>query len=474
MSRRSTATMTLDQRYENASEQAYLHGQDHIFAYWDDLTTKQKERLLDQAEAIDYQFIKDTFNKDAQQQPPTEGITPPKTIEKGNVSERIRQKGRDPLQQGRIAVLIVAGGQGSRLGFDGPKGCYPCTPLTKKSIFQLLAEKVKAAGQRYGATPELYIMTSETNHDDTVAFFKEHDHFGLDQDKVVFFQQRMLPAVDENGHVLLKGKGEIATAPCGTGGTYAALADAGLLDRMERKGITMVNYLQVDNPLAPVADEAFIGQHLLEGAEISTKAVEKTYPEEKVGLLVEKDGKTRMLEYIFLSKKMAERRDEDGKLAYRAGNIAIHLINTSFIRRVNQEADLPHFLAHKKVDHLDRDGTPVNPEKPNAYKFESFIFDALPLAEHAMTMMVPREEEFAPIKNKDGKDSPDSSKNLQIAQAKRWLEAAGITKEAISRVETVETSPLLATDAQAFAQAIENKKDTIEAHLKKVKKAYLS
>ncbi len=243
---------------------------------------------------------------------------------------------------------------------------------------------------------------------------------------------------------------------------------------MDEKGITMVNYLQIDNPLAPVADEAFIGQHLLEGAEMSTKAVEKAYPDEKVGLLIESKGKTRMLEYIFLTQEMAEQRDEDGKLAYRAGNIAIHLINRDFIKRVHDEAELPYFLAHKKVNHVDEDGEPVEPEEPNAYKFESFVFDALPQAEHAMTMMVSREEEFAPIKNKEGKDSPDSSKNLQVAQAKRWLEHAGISTEVLGRLEAVEVSPLLATDADDLADAIKDKKQRMEQQLAKVKKAYLN
>ncbi|MBD3208800.1 UDPGP type 1 family protein [Candidatus Woesearchaeota archaeon] len=465
--------MTLAHRYQQAYEQANRYDQEHILKFWDELTNEQRANLLRQAESIDYAFIEEQFAKQARQRPDIDGIEPPVIVEKRKVSDHAKKKGLAALRKGKVAVFIVAGGQGSRLGFAGPKGCYPMTPLKRKPIFQILAEKVLAANKAYGTDLETYIMTSDTNHDTTVSFFEDNDYFGLDKDKVMFFKQHMYPIVDEQGKILLKNKHEIAMAPSGTGGIYRALHRGGILDRMRERNIDMLHYFHVDNPLVDVADPVLIGQHVFEEAEMSNKVVEKAYPEEPVGVLVQDGDKLRAVEYVFMLEELLYAKDEDGQLKYRAANIGNHVIARDFVERVAKHANFPLILAHKKVPYINLLGERITPLKPNAYKFESFVFDALPMAENPVVLSVPREEEFAPIKNAEGKDSPDSAHNLMNAQAKRWLQAAGVDKEVIDRLEAVEISPLFAHTEERFVQQAKPHVRLLDKRLRGQSKAYL-
>ncbi|MBN1275799.1 UTP--glucose-1-phosphate uridylyltransferase [Candidatus Woesearchaeota archaeon] len=465
--------MSLEHRYDVAYEQANRYDQEHIFQFWDELRTEQKLRLLGQAEALDYALIERIYRERAAQRPSTDGIKPPLITDKRSLPADITQKGEQALKEGKVAVLIVAGGQGSRLGIDGPKGVFPATPVKKKPLFQLFCERVLATKERYGSEPELYVMTSEDNHDATASFLEDHGRFGLDKDKVVLFKQEMLPAVDEDGKLLLKDKGELALAPGGTGGVYRALVRAGITRRMAEHGIDHLHYINVDNPLAVIPDPSFIGLHLQERAEVTAKVVEKTYPEERVGVFVDQEGATRLIEYIFMLEELLYQRDKEHKLAYRAGNIAIHLLSRSFVERVASDVRLPSYLAHKRVNHVDKHGDRITPLQPNAYKFESFVFDAFPEALNVVLMSVSRGDEFAPIKNAEGRDSPDSSRNLQVAQAKRWLEAAGISKGVIERLEAVEVSPLFALTEEEFVRKVKPHNEVVEKRLKGQKKAYL-
>jgi UDP-N-acetylglucosamine/UDP-N-acetylgalactosamine diphosphorylase len=466
--------MTLMHRYEQLYEQANRYDQEHIFTFWEDLTLAQKEQLLSQAETIDFALVEKLFKQKGDNEPDTRDIRPPRMIEKQAIPGMVSKKGRQALREGKVAIFIVAGGQGSRLGFEGPKGCYVITPVKQKTIFQVLVEKVLAANKTYETNLDLYIMTSDTNHEETKSFFKQHDNFGLAAENILFFKQQMLPAVDENGRIVLSSKDEICMAPGGTGGIYQALMNAGIPKRMEEKGIDMLHYIQVDNPLTVLPDPAFVGQHLSEQAEMSNKIVEKTYPEEKVGVYVEQEGKIKLIEYIFMPEELLFKKDEEGNIAYRAGNIANHLINRTFIERVAKETNLPYFLAHKKINYINKEGERIIPLRSNAYKFESFVFDALPFAKHAAIVSVPREDEFAPVKNAEGNDSPDSAHNLMTAQAKKWMAAAGIDKELIQRLEAAEISPLLAATEEEFVAKMQSHAKTVEKQLKGKTKAYLS
>ena len=466
--------MSLGHRYQHAYELANRYDQEHIFAFWDELTTSQRERLLSQAEGIDYAFLERVFAKKGQQEPDIEGIEPPLIHEKEKTPAIVVKKGERAIAEGKVAVFIVAGGQGSRLGFDGPKGCFPITPVKRKSIFEVLAQKVLAASRKHGAPIELYIMTSDTNHEETVRFFEDHEHFGLDADRVVFFRQRMLPAVDEKGRILLKNKDSLALAPGGTGGVYSALHNADIPRRMAQRGVEYLHYVHVDNPLAVIPDPAFVGQHIADKAEMSCKVVEKAYPEERVGVYVVKDGNVRNVEYIFMLEELLYRKDDDGKLSYRAGNIGNHIIDREFITRIATDAELPHFMAHKKISHLTKEGQRITPMAPNAFKFESFVFDALEFASDVSIFSVPREDEFAPVKNPEGRDSPDSARNMLTAQAKRWLEAAGIEKDVIDRLVAVEISPLFALTQEEFVEKARPHRRDISKRLQGRRKAYLN
>lgn len=464
----------LQEKYDNEYYRAKEHQQHHIFNFYEELKAEEKKQLLQQAASIDYAFIKELY-KNAQDKSDIkeEHIKPPQLHIKEETTKNTIKKGEEAIKKGKLAIFIVAGGQGSRLGYEGPKGCYPVTPVTKKPIFQLLAEKIKATQNNYKTTIELYIMTSETNHEATKKYFKENEHFGLEEKHIVFFKQQMLPSVDEEGKILLSDQSTIAMAPGGTGGIYQALHEAKITERMKTQGIEMLHYIQVDNPLVALPDPSFVGTHIESGAEISNKVVEKSYPEERVGVFVEEEEKTKLVEYIHLPEALAYQRDADKKLTYRAGSIANHIINREFIQRIATEHQLPYFLAHKKITHVDEKGEHITPLEPNGYKFESFVFDAIPQAKKTMIMQVQREDEFAPIKNAKGKDSPSSAAHLMIEQAKRWLVAAGIDEEVVQGIEAVEISPLAALTEEDFTSSIKPIIKQMNEKLKGQKNVYL-
>ena len=342
---------------------------------------------------------------------------------------------------------MVAGGQGTRLGFDGPKGRFPVGPLTRRTLFAYHAQRVLATSRRYGATAPFYVMTSDATHDSTVAAFEEAAWFGLEPDRVAFLKQGTLPAVDTEGRLLLSTRSSLALSPDGHGGSFAALQSSGALARMADEGVDQIFYFQVDNPLAPVLDPVFIGHQVRAGAEMSTKVVAKTDPSEKVGVLASIDGRTGVIEYSDLGDELAAARDERGRLRFRAGNIAIHMLARPFVERlVDGGLALPVHRAVKKVPFVDPAGRRVEPDEPNAIKMEFFVFDALPLATRTVTQEVRREDEFAPVKNARGPDSPQTSQDALVAQAVRWMEAAGLP----APKDRAEVGPLFALDADEF------------------------
>jgi UDP-N-acetylglucosamine/UDP-N-acetylgalactosamine diphosphorylase len=432
------------------------HGQDHALHGWDALDTSARTELVDQLSAIDFEQLRALWaNSSTPSDTVPAGIEPVAITPAEFTAEEVT-RGQHALRAGEVAALLVAGGQGTRLGVLQPKGTFPAGAVSGAPLFQIHAEKVLAVSQRYGRAVPFLVMTSPATDEQTRAYFEEHHHFGLPRDQVRFFQQGTMPAVcPRTGRVLLEAPGKLFLSPNGHGGILTALADSGVLAGLLSRGVKHVFYFQVDNPIVKVCDPGFIGRHSATRSEASSKVVVKTDPAEKVGVLISTNGRCSIIEYTLLPKHLAEQREPSGALSFRAGNPAIHLFTTQFLERVAKTAadSLPYRLAHKAVTHFDPvRGETVDPvgKEPNAVKFERFIFDALPHAQRWLAVETPRTEEFAPIKNATGADSPETSRALQIALHSQWLTRAGIKTHG----HPVEVAPLYALDADEFAAKV--------------------
>ncbi len=354
--------------------------------------------------------------------------------------------GRKLLTEGKVAAFLVAGGQGTRLGYDGPKGEYPVTPIRKKPLFRVFAEQLLARGQQFGRAIPWYIMTSDVNDAPTRAFFAHHNFFGLNSADVVFFQQGMMPAFSMDGELLLASMHSLALSPDGHGGSLRALQRSGALADMRRRGVQHLSYFQVDNPLVHCIDPLFLGLHAVTGSEMSSKTIPKASPLEKVGNFVVGDGVVQVIEYSDLPESLALQKNPDGTPTFNSASIGIHALAVSFIEQLNSggRLKLPWHRAEKKVPFINDAGQLVKPDKPNAVKLEQFVFDAIALAKNAMVFTTQRGEEFSPVKNADGTDSPATCRRDQICRAARWLTAAGVD---VSPDAVIEISPLFAVSA---------------------------
>lgn len=407
-------------------------GQRHVLAFWETLREEERESLARQVARLDgkeldrmCRLLRDRKNRAGPVGAP-EIVPAPVQIPNSAEIAAARREGETALREGQVGVLLAAGGQGSRLGFDGPKGCFPVGPVSHASLFEIHARKVLALGRRYAPPPPLYIMTSAANDARTRAFFEEHESFGLDPRQVFFFAQGMCPALDADGKLLLETPGRIFMSPDGHGGAIAALDRSGALADMRRRGLRQVFYFQVDNPLVEVADPAFVGRHRLDGVRMSNKVCAKRDPEEGLGVVAERpDGAPCIVEYTELSPAQKYARNADGALRFRYGSVAIHVFDVEFLAEAAQRA-MPLHLAHKKVPFVDSAGRRIIPEHPNAFKFEKFIFDVLPWAGKTVNLVFEREEEFAPVKNAAGEDSPETCRRALLAKWARWLDACGI------------------------------------------------
>ena len=423
------------------------HGQQHLLHGWDRLTPAERAAFAEQVRGIDFAHLAALHAKRdeaAASLPPRERIKP---LSVEAPSPAAAATGEAALRRGEVAVLVVAGGQGTRLGFDHPKGMFAVGPVSGATLFRIHAEKVLALSRRYGKPVPFLVMTSTATHADTVAYFEAERFFDLPPDQVHFFQQGTMPALDlATGRLLLDAPGKLAVSPNGHGGTLTALADSGLLAKLKAAGVRHVFYFQVDNPLVSVCDPAFVGRHVETAAEVSSRVVFKEQPEEKVGVLAEVGGRCGIIEYSDMPADMAGERAADGTLAFRAGNPAIHLFSVEFLERVTTgRGRLAYHLARKKVPHFDPvSQATVTPAEPNALKFELFVFDALPLADRWLAVEAKREDEFAPLKNASGPDSLETVQAAMTARARRWLTAAGAT---VATDAVVEISPRFALDA---------------------------
>lgn len=446
-------------------------GQGHVFQFFDELSPEEQATLVEQAESVDLDELKELVetlvlesgghSDDFSDMKPAPYTPLPENGGDPFLWGRATSAGEDAIRSGRVAAFTPAGGQGTRLGYDGPKGTFRVTPIEEKPLFQVFAEKIRAASIRYEVEIPWYIMTSSGNHEATVSFFEENDYFGLDPKDVKHFAQGTMPAVDFEGKILMSSKGEIALSPDGHGGSLRALFRNGCVDDMKNRGIDCVAFFQVDNPLVRCIHPEFIGFHVLGESELSSKACIKAYAAEKVGVFVERGGKTQILEYSDLPDELAEATDDEGTLLYRAGSIAIHIFGRDLIERVGSGTDssvkLPFHRANKKVPTIDASGSPVNPTEPNGIKFEMFGFDALPFAENPVVIETARADEFSPVKNAEGVDSPESSRKDQLRLFARWANQAGLevpTDESGLPEFEFEISPLFATSAEQFAEKV--------------------
>ena len=457
----ATATPPLPEQFARA-------GQGQVFAFWPQLDDAARRALLAQAAEIDLAEVTrlartllgaggaPAVDLDGLEPAPYEAL--PAHGGDAAAWAQARAAGEAALRAGRVAAFTVAGGQGTRLGFDGPKGTFPVTPVMGKPLFQVFAEKILAAGRRHGRPLHWFIMTSHANHAATEAFFAAHGCFGLDPARVHCFRQGRMPAVDFAGRILLEAPGSVAMSPDGHGGSLRALHRSGALDLMRREGVDTISYFQVDNPLVRCIDPAFLGWHLTHGAEMSAKMIPKAYPEEKVGHFCRQRGRLVVIEYSDLPAAMQREVDPaTGRLRYLAGSIAIHVLDRDFVRRLataGSESALPFHRADKKIATVDAAGRPVPLAQPNGVKFEMFVFDALPFARRPLVIETDRADDFSPVKNAAGVDSPETARADQLRQAARWLRGAGA---AIATDPTglppiaVEVSPLFGDDAASFA-----------------------
>jgi UDP-N-acetylglucosamine/UDP-N-acetylgalactosamine diphosphorylase len=443
-------------------------GQGHVFAFYDSLGPEERALLVAEAAEIDLQeidrLVRTLVGAGSVQAIDTQGLEPAPyerlPVHGGDAASWSRMKavGESALRAGRVAAFTVAGGQGTRLGYDGPKGTFPVTPVLRRSLFQVFSEKLLAAGRRYGRPLHWFIMTSHQNHAATEAYFRENRHFGLDPARVHFFRQGRMPAVDYSGRILLESRGSLALSPDGHGGALRALERSGTLDFMASEGIDTLSYFQVDNPLVRCVDPAFIGWHLAGGSEMSSKTVPKAYPEEKLGHFCTRAGRLVVIEYSDLPLALQREKDPStGALRYEAGSIAIHVIDREFIRRMARGAGaLPFHRADKKIATVDPSGAPVRPAAANGVKFELFVFDALPSARNPVVVETARADDFSPVKNAEGVDSPATCRADQIRQFARWLRKAGapVPADPAGPPEfALEISPLFGYDEDSFIES---------------------
>jgi UDP-N-acetylglucosamine/UDP-N-acetylgalactosamine diphosphorylase len=446
------------------------HGQDHLLRGYEALPAGAQDALLEQIAAIDFEQLDGLIERYVRRAPAAEipgdilpvDVVPARPAAEQTAAEREEagRRGLELIASGKVAAFVVAGGQGTRLGYEGPKGCLEATPVAHKPLFQVFAEQLLAAGRRGGRAIPWYVLTSPDNDVVTQAFFRQHNWFGLSGDDVRFVVQGMMPAIGLDGKLLLAGPGRLAMSPNGHGGSLPALRDRGALEDMARRGVEYISYFQVDNPLVRCVDPVFIGLHAGRQAEMSAKCLPKRHPMEKLGNFCLVDGRPTVIEYSDLPEDLARATTDDGRLQFSAGSIAIHVLSRSFVERITAggRCELPLHRAEKTVPFLDDAGRVVEPDEPNAVKLEMFVFDALPLAERAVILETIRSEEFSPIKNAEGEDSLATSLHDQVRRAAAWLEAAGVAvpRDADGQIAAaIEISPLFADSAEALAEKVD-------------------
>ncbi|HYF47971.1 MAG TPA: UDPGP type 1 family protein [Planctomycetota bacterium] len=461
-----TSTITSND-VQSLRAKAAQYGQEHLFRFYDQLPPSSQQKLLAQISAVEFdvvdrlikEFVKGAgHHAEAGNLEPAPVIATPKTPPEQQREKEARAAGEEAFRKGRVGCFLVAGGQGTRLGFDGPKGAYVVGPVTNRTLFQIHAEKIHALRKRYSAAVPWLIMTSDANDAETRQFFEEHNYFGLGHGTIRIFKQANMPAVDKaTGKILLQAKDEIALSPNGHGGSIKALFDSGSTAWLRGMGVDTLFYFQVDNVLTKIGDPAFIGYHVQARSQMSTKVCRKRDWKEKVGVLGLRNGKLCVIEYSDLPENVAKETAPDGSLKWWAGNIAIHVLDVGFIEELNKGGfQLPYHKAEKAVPHIGADGQPAaaKPGEKNGIKFETFVFDALAAAQRTVNVETQRHEDFSPVKNATGEDSPATAQRDMMEQYGRWLIAAGtsVPRKADGGLDCkIEISPLTSLEGENLA-----------------------
>lgn len=399
--------MTLEQ----AKEKLAAYGQEHVLKYYEELTPQEKQALLEQIEATDMSILDACRHKEELVQKGE--ITPLaamqlEEIEAGRAS--FEAVGMEAIKAGKIGAVLLAGGMGTRLGSDDPKGMYNIGKTRELYIFECLVNNLMEVVRRTDTWIHMFIMTSDKNHQSTTSFLKAHDYFGYREEYIHFFQQEMAAATDYNGKIYLEEKGKLSTSPNGNGGWFVSLKNAGLLNVLHEKGIEWLNIFAVDNVLQRIADPCFIGATISKNCAVGAKVVRKNAPDEKVGVMCLEDGRPSIVEYYELTEEMRDARDANGDPAYYFGVILNYLFRLTDLE--NMAGGLPLHIVEKKIPCLDEQGNPVKPEEPNGYKYENLVLDMIHQLDSCLPFEVVREKEFAPIKNKTGVDSVESARAL--------------------------------------------------------------
>ena len=407
----------MEEKLKKVKEIIKKYNQEHLLVMYDKLDEKTKEKLLNQILEIDFEFAVKLYKSTLENIDISDSkIEPIEYMEKDTMHIGLKNKfeeiGVNSIKRGELAAVTMAGGQGTRLGHCGPKGTYDIGLESHKSLFELLADYLKEQGKKYGVTIPWYIMTSNENNKQTIRFFEEHNCFGYEKDKnLFFFIQGELPMMDTKGRILVTEKGLIKLAADGHGGIYGSLVKNGMTEKMKEQGVKWVFIGGVDNCLVKMVDPVLMGMAIDRKVEAAGKSLVKANPGEKVGVFCRKDGRPYVVEYTEISKEMAEAVDKNGELLYGESHILCNLFSLNAIEKMGNGA-LPYHVAVKKATYIDENGNTIVGEKPNAYKFEAFLFDAFNQLDDMVILRIKREEEFAPVKNKEGVDSPETAREL--------------------------------------------------------------
>ena len=413
----------MEEKYLKAKEKLEKYGQEKILNNYERLSDEKKKELLEDILGTDFGQVNELYkevNKDNKLG--NLKIEPISYVDKSKLSEEERKYydeiGEKVIKNGEYAVVTMAGGQGTRLGHSGPKGTYDIGLPSHKSIFEILSDTIKSASQKYNVKIQWYIMTSRENNKATIEFFESKNYFDYGKENIIFFIQGELPMLDNDGKVFLDENGKMKKASDGHGGIFSVMRTSGVIDDMKRKNIKWIYIGGVDNILAKMVDSTFVGLAIDKKVLAAGKSLVKACPEEKVGVFCKKNGRPGVVEYTEISKEMSEETDENGELKYGESHILCNLFNIEAIEKMSKEKT-PYHVQYKKSNYIDENGNTVISDKPNAYKFEAFIFDFFEKLDDIAILRVKREEEFAPIKNKEGVDSPETARKMYIENQKQ-------------------------------------------------------
>ncbi len=409
--------------YEEAIKKLKFYNQEHLLNRYNYLDEEKKQKIINQIKNIDFDQMKDLYSKrDKKIEEKDCKITNIDYIDKSKLTKEEYNKyynlGKSIIEEGKYAIVTMAGGQGTRLGYVAPKGTFKIGGGVDKSLFEALSDTIKEAREKYKNSIPWYIMTSRENNNATEKFFEKNDFFGLPYEDVKFFKQGELPMIGIDGKLLLDETGIIKLAADGHGGVFEALDKSGYLEDMKTRGIEWVFISGVDNVLAGLVDPIAVGLSITNGTLATGKSVVKRSPDEKVGVFCKKNNRPYVIEYTEITDEMANAKDKNGELLYGESHILTNLFNIKALEEIAKNK-LPYHSAFKKAKYMDSEGNIIKPEKPNAYKFEAFIFDAFESLEDMSILRVKREDEFAPLKNAEGEDSPNTATQLYINYMKR-------------------------------------------------------